>query len=306
MYHRHADSKISPKSHEQLAEGAWPLLGTYALSSRGFVGRTALPPELSFCMCNMARIREGSFVLDPFAGSASLLLSAAHWGARTVGVDISEKALLGADGSGSGVRDNFEREGLEPPERLVVGDATELISGELLGEESRFSAFDAVITDPPYGVMEGLGALYLPLPLRVRTLLQLAATRLKTGGRLVFLLPTPSECTDPREWPIESPSLPLMPCFEVEALGRQVIRPIFPICDNPPSHPVTPRHTPSHPVTPRIPIYQRILFLCQSDGSPSRAGCIASWSHCSRLLSLRQKTWRHSRRRLTGSLHMTA
>ena len=37
--------------------------------------------------------------------------------------------------------------------------------------------------------MEGLGAQFVPWPERVRTLANIAAARLRVGGRLVFLMP---------------------------------------------------------------------------------------------------------------------
>ncbi|CAN0544464.1 unnamed protein product, partial [Ectocarpus sp. 8 AP-2014] len=38
-------------------------------------------------MANLAKVRPGSRVLDPFCGSCSLLLPAAHMGAKTWGSD---------------------------------------------------------------------------------------------------------------------------------------------------------------------------------------------------------------------------
>ena len=53
----------------QLDEGAGRLLSSFALSSRPYVGRTALPPDESFVMANLARVGEGHLVLDPFCGA---------------------------------------------------------------------------------------------------------------------------------------------------------------------------------------------------------------------------------------------
>ena len=163
-------------------------------------------------MANQARVGAGTLVLDPFCGSGSLLLSSAHFGAATVGLDISEAEL-----SGGGVERNFAQRGLPPPELLLTADAAGLVTGAVLPAAlgSRYANFDAIVTDPPYGIMEGLGALYVPLPERVRLLLQIAAARLKCGGRLVFLLPVPANTA--------LPPLPHMDCLRLEATSRQPI-----------------------------------------------------------------------------------
>jgi tRNA G10 N-methylase Trm11 len=165
---------------------------------------------VAFLMANQARVGAGSLVLDPFCGSASTLLSCARFGAATVGVDISEAEL-------GGVAHNFEQLGLPPPELLLTADAAGLVDGTVLGAPpgSRYASFDAVVTDPPYGIMEGLGALYVPLPQRVRLVLQIAAARLRVGGRLVFLLPVPAEAT--------RPPLPDLDCLRLEGTSRQPI-----------------------------------------------------------------------------------
>ena len=49
---------------------------------------TPIRPELGMVMANLARVRPGSLVLDPFCGSGSLLLTAASLGASVVGADI--------------------------------------------------------------------------------------------------------------------------------------------------------------------------------------------------------------------------
>jgi hypothetical protein len=80
----------------RVCEGAGSLLHRYALSRRPFIGRTALPPDLAFLMANYAHVTRGSLVLDPFCGSASILLACAHFGADTVGVDLDARVLCAA------------------------------------------------------------------------------------------------------------------------------------------------------------------------------------------------------------------
>ena len=150
----------------------------------------------------------GSRVLDPFCGTASTLLSAANLGAATVGVEVDARVLHGGE-RGCGIWRNFEHAGLPPPEQLLCGDSAKLDAllppeaapvttpiatsqttpeGEDApdaADAARFARFDAIITDPPYGLMEGLGSIYVPLGRRVTMLLQLAVRRLRVGGRLV-------------------------------------------------------------------------------------------------------------------------
>ena len=48
-------------------------------------------------MANFAHCRAGSLVLDPFCGSASLLIAAAHFGAYTLGSDIDIRVIRGKE-----------------------------------------------------------------------------------------------------------------------------------------------------------------------------------------------------------------
>ena len=76
----------------------------------------------------------------------------------------------------------------------------------------------AIVTDPPYGLMEGLGPFYLPLSQRLTALLRLASRRLRVGGRLVFLLPLPAAADAADALP---PTLPTSRCLAVETVARQ-------------------------------------------------------------------------------------
>lgn len=41
----------------------------------------------------MLQVRKGNFVFDPFAGTGSILVAAAHFGAVTLGADIDIRVL---------------------------------------------------------------------------------------------------------------------------------------------------------------------------------------------------------------------
>merc|ERR1719341_2097858 len=54
-----------------------------------------MDPELSLLMANLAQVSTGSLVLDPFVGTASLLITAADFGGLVLGADIDYLTLQG-------------------------------------------------------------------------------------------------------------------------------------------------------------------------------------------------------------------
>eukprot|EP00752_Nemacystus_decipiens_P005917 g5347.t1 len=156
------------------------VLGELALNQRRCRGPTAIEPEVALVMANLAKVRPGSRVLDPFCGSCSLLLPAANMGAEIFGSDVSGPATaadpldrLGVANQGAmrqggqkgehrgGAGDallqtdredleklfrDFGALGLAPPTLLAadVGDETSRV------RRPRF--YDAIVTDPPYNI----------------------------------------------------------------------------------------------------------------------------------------------------------
>jgi len=53
--------------------------------------------EVSLLMANQALAKSGSAIWDPFAGTGSMLVTAAHWGARVWGSDIDGRQMKGRD-----------------------------------------------------------------------------------------------------------------------------------------------------------------------------------------------------------------
>lgn len=74
------------------------LLDRYSLKKRPYIGTTSMPPELTFLMSNFAHVTSGQFVFDPFAGTGSILLSAAHHGAVVLGSDMDGRVLKSGSG----------------------------------------------------------------------------------------------------------------------------------------------------------------------------------------------------------------
>ena len=67
----------------------------FDLKKRAYLGTTSMDPELSLVMSNMCLVKPSSFVLDPFVGTGSLLLTASHFGAFLLGCDIDGRQIRG-------------------------------------------------------------------------------------------------------------------------------------------------------------------------------------------------------------------
>jgi len=66
------------------------------LTDRAYLGPTSTDSLLSFVMCNQGHVQTNDFVLDPFVGSAGLLIAASHFGAQTFGQDIDSRVIHGS------------------------------------------------------------------------------------------------------------------------------------------------------------------------------------------------------------------
>jgi tRNA (guanine10-N2)-dimethyltransferase len=137
----------------------------------------SLPPRLARAAANLARIRPGDRVVDPFVGTGSLLAEAGLLGARLVGLDRDPAMIRGA------LR-NLRHLGLEA-EELVVGDAGSVDAGDAA------RPFDAVLTDPPYGRASSTGG--EPAADLVARVLPRWAERVRAGGRVVVVVGDGSE-----------------------------------------------------------------------------------------------------------------
>ena len=149
-----------------IAQGDKASIHAYDLKQRKYIGPTSMNAEMSMLMANMVRARPGGVVFDPFVGTGSLLIAAAHHGALTMGLDIdvrviklgrsseSRKGKFGEtaeDGSTVNVWTNFEQYNLTPPLALVHGDLHALPT-RTFGLEG---ILQGIVADPPYGVRAG-------------------------------------------------------------------------------------------------------------------------------------------------------
>lgn len=184
----------------------------YSLKKRCYLGPTSMDSELSLIMTNLAQIQpRGSFVFDPFVGTGSILLTAALRGAFCFGTDIDLRVLRGRN-QDENISSNFKQYDLPPPE-LVRSDNA-IYHRHF---RSHLPLFDAIVTDPPYGIRAGArksgsrkGGEVRPIsdehrydhvaqtrPYAVSDvmsdLLNVAAMTLKMGGRLVYVIPSMSD-----------------------------------------------------------------------------------------------------------------
>ncbi len=141
----------------------------------------ALDPRLARAAMNLARIRPGETVVDPFLGTGALLAEAGLLGARTYGIDRSEEMVKGA------LR-NLTYLGV-PPEAVAVDDGGASPAG------FPSSSGDAVVTDPPYGRSSTPGR-ESPDTARRRVLARYAE-RMPIGARAVVIAPVGSPPLDP-------------------------------------------------------------------------------------------------------------
>ncbi|XP_031757878.1 tRNA (guanine(10)-N2)-methyltransferase homolog isoform X3 [Xenopus tropicalis] len=169
---------------------------------------------LSFIMANHARVKPNDMVFDPFVGTGGLLVSSAHFGAYVCGTEIDYNTVHGLGkatrmnqkwrGPDENIRANLRQYGLEKYYLdVLLSDASKPVW-------RKAPLFDAIITDPPYGIRESTRKTgtqkeiiktdlfpesHVPVQLNYHLseifsdLLAFAAEFLVTGGRLVYWLP---------------------------------------------------------------------------------------------------------------------
>ncbi len=146
----------------------------------------SLPPRFARAAANLARVRAGDSLLDPFVGTGALLAEALLLGARGVGLDLDPAMIRGA------LR-NLEHLGVVA-DRLVEGDAGRVD----LGPDP--ATFDALVTDPPYGRASSSGG--EPPSALTDRVLRRWADHLRPGGRIVLVAP-PTTPGPPSPWTLD-------------------------------------------------------------------------------------------------------
>ena len=135
----------------KLGESMRGEMDSFSLKKRMYLGTTSMEAELSFVMCNLARLRPGDLVYDPFVGTGSILYIAAYLGAYTIGSDIDGRQLRGTTkgkiAAGQSLHSNLQQYGLH----LTAGLVCDFTQHPWRGGEW----FDAIVCDPPYGIRAG-------------------------------------------------------------------------------------------------------------------------------------------------------
>ncbi|VEU19710.1 DEKNAAC100490 [Brettanomyces naardenensis] len=203
------------------------IVDRYEIAKRPYFGTTTFESELSLVTCNLALVKEGQLVYDPFVGTGSFALAAGHFGGYTFGSDIDFLALKGGRPGQKDIKrlkDNFKHYG------------TQTKFGDVLCMDFTNSALrkdlivDTIVCDPPYGIREGLrvcGTTNLEsakltenklidgekaflrreyvqpkkpctLDFMLDDLLRFSAERLPVGGRLCFWMPAADDEDIPR------------------------------------------------------------------------------------------------------------
>lgn len=184
-----------------------------------------LPPKVAQEMINLAQIPKTAVanpkaaVLDPFVGSGTILQEAMIMGYKTVGSDISEKAIDGAQKNLEWIKNRYK----VPPGRfeLFVSDAAELAANlPRLGYEAVVTegTLGPAYTQPPKDKeieanFKELGAIYLGA---FKALLAI----LPSGKRVVIALPAYHIAGHYRFFEIID---------SVEKLGYTIVDPIPPV-----------------------------------------------------------------------------
>ncbi|XP_047504728.1 tRNA (guanine(10)-N2)-methyltransferase homolog isoform X1 [Pieris napi] len=225
-----------------IADGQRDLIKVHTLKKREFIGNTSMDAQLAIIMANQAQIAPGDVVLDPFVGSGSLLVSAAHFGGYIWGADIDFMMLHARTrptrvgqkvrNKEESIRGNLRQYGIGS-QYLDV-----LVSDFSLPLWRQDIKFDALITDPPYGVREPAEKIgierdnytlseqhldnHIPskveygLPHIYSDLLNFAAQHLNIGRRLVCWYPLV------RDEYLEE-QLPSHPCMQLVGNSEQVL-----------------------------------------------------------------------------------
>jgi tRNA (guanine10-N2)-dimethyltransferase len=105
--------------------------------NRPFFHPSSMNPFLQRTMINLAALKPGEWLLDPFCGSGGALLEAARFGIKSIGVEIDRRIIWGANKNLKS--DNFAQK----LTHLIFGDAKHL--------SFKPGCISAVVTDPPYG-----------------------------------------------------------------------------------------------------------------------------------------------------------
>ncbi|XP_077990460.1 tRNA (guanine(10)-N(2))-methyltransferase TRMT11-like [Glandiceps talaboti] len=226
-----------------ITDGNRTLIDKYSVKKRHFIGNTSMAADLSLIMANQAKVATNSVVLDPFVGTGSLLVACANYGGYVMGTDIDYNVIHGrGKTSRSNARSKFRERDESIRTNLKLYGLEKYYIDVMVADSSRNlwrqqSVFDAIVTDPPYGIRESTRKIGTTkdssveddmvtghIPSRVgyhladifTDLLNFAACYLRLGGRLVYWLPVSRA-----EYSLNQ--IPAHPCLCLVANSEQIL-----------------------------------------------------------------------------------
>ncbi|CCF57162.1 hypothetical protein KAFR_0C01690 [Kazachstania africana CBS 2517] len=190
----------------------------FDLKKRPYKGTTSFEAELSLISCNIAQVKFGSFMYDPFAGTGSFLVAGGHFGALVFGSDIDGRMIRGRS-LNENISSNFKH--YDDSNKFLDVMTMDFTHNALRSN----LVIDTILCDPPYGIRESIKVLgardperfvgkenieidgekaylrkdYIPtkkpisLDLLLDDLLNFASERLPINGRLAFWMPTAND-----------------------------------------------------------------------------------------------------------------
>ncbi|GKY92381.1 hypothetical protein MPSEU_000209000 [Mayamaea pseudoterrestris] len=171
----------------RLANG--PQIASIDPNTRICVTNTPLVPTAAYLLCNAACLRQNATILDPYAGSGTILLASAmiEPTCHSVGIEIAHDGLVNRDD----IRQDFRIRQLSEPLGLLLGDCTDesvrVAARKVIGG----GPFDCIISDPPYGIRESTLEMD-PLACLLECIINdrdKGMPMLKTGGMLACFVP---------------------------------------------------------------------------------------------------------------------
>lgn len=130
-----------------LGGGARDAKVIFDLKKRKYISRTSMDAELSLVTANLTLAAPGKVIYDPFVGTGSFSVTAAHFGAVALGSDIDGRSMRGT--SDVNLLSNFAQYG------VTAGFLDSFVADLTHTPLRHIQWLDGIICDPPYGVREG-------------------------------------------------------------------------------------------------------------------------------------------------------
>ncbi len=195
----------------------------YGRPSRDLLAGT-MPPKLAKIMINLAKIKFGDYLLDPFCGSGTIISEALLMGYHNlIGSDLSPQAIEATKKNIEWLRKNFELPGIQNLQdssfQLLVFDVKDL------PQKIKPNSIDAIVTEPflgpPLKPSVGLKEINQIIPELTKLYLKSFEgfkLLLKTDGAVIIIFPV---------FKSKEKQLIYLPILEeIKNLGFEIISPV--------------------------------------------------------------------------------